>query len=418
MNDSAASAQPLQPPGSAPSPSAGQHVEGFAESAPLADPGLSQTVGSSISDDMARHSPRNAGPDGRTLPAADSAEHSQARFALDRTDVLAAEALGSSERTAAARALAEAQDKARTSLARAVDNAPLRTKVTLVALGAVVCGAAVAVAQSRLQLDVLPGVLLLMGVAAALIGLGQWWIAGPIDRLAGRLESLARSRRAVALRDLPLDRRDEVGRIASAMHKICLAAIRCDYDSRQLRRTLDQRVETRTRKAVAMLERMAMRDPLTELGNRRALDARFPDLFAMAQQSDQDLTCLMFDLDNFKAVNDQLGHHAGDEMLVLLAGLISAHVRTDDLAARLGGDEMCLIMPGADAERAANLADRLRQLFDQQAKLMNPDGPHAGVSAGVASLKRDRPESHTELLDKADQRLYTAKRSGKGCTGR
>ncbi|MEM9295458.1 MAG: GGDEF domain-containing protein [Planctomycetota bacterium] len=404
----APAAQPVQPEPSPPNPPAGQHVDAFAESAALPDGQVSDTVGSSMNGDMPRHSPRTNA----------TAEPSQARFALDRTDVLAAEAMGASERTATAQALAEAKDKARSGVRRAIDNAPLRTKVTLLALAAVVCGAGVAGAQTQLSLQVMPSILLLVAVAGLLIGLGQWWIAGPVDRLAARLESLARSRRTVALRDLPLRRSDEVGRIASAMHKICLAAIRCDYDSRQLRRTLDQRVQNETRKAVAMLERMAMRDPLTELGNRRALDARFPDLFALAQAQGQDLTCIMFDLDNFKAVNDQLGHHAGDEMLVLLAGLIQAHVRSDDLAARLGGDEMCLIMPGADTKRAADLADRMRVLFDQEAKRMNPDGPHAGVSAGVASLSKDKPTTHEELLDMADQRLYEAKRSGKGRTGR
>ena len=298
------------------------------------------------------------------------------------------------------------------------DDTPLRTKTNLLVFLAVFTGAAVALLPSVAGFDRGPALLALLLAAVVICGLAQVWITHPLCRLAHRLERLAKTRRTLGLRDLPLSRRDEVGRIARAMHQVCLAAIRCDYDTRQLRRTMDARVEAETQKAVSLLRRMAMRDPLTELGNRRYLDNRLPEVFDAARVAGEDVACVMFDLDNFKQVNDQLGHHAGDETLVLLAGLLSAHVRSDDLAARLGGDEMCIVLPGADAERAARLADRVRELFDQQSRLMHPGGPHAGVCAGVASLRHDKPEDPKALLAAADTRLYQAKRRGKGRTCR
>ncbi|MFW5683090.1 MAG: GGDEF domain-containing protein, partial [Phycisphaeraceae bacterium] len=108
------------------------------------------------------------------------------------------------------------------------------------------------------------------------------------------------------------------------------------------------------------------------------------------------------------------GHAAGDELLVLLGSLLQASTRDDDLACRLGGDEFAVFMPGVSDQRLHNFTQQLTRHFRQQVRAMHPGGPFADLSIGIATMKRDGLHTGQKLLDKADERLYQAKRSGKG----
>jgi diguanylate cyclase (GGDEF)-like protein len=248
-------------------------------------------------------------------------------------------------------------------------------------------------------------------VLIALYWVGQWWVSRPYRILADQAERLSRSGLTGALRGLPVGRRDEVGRIAKALHAMGVATTRSHMEALALRRTLDQRVLSATRRATNELSRLVMRDALTDLGNRRFLDENFGRLFESASASGTDLACVMLDLDHFKVANDALGHEAGDHLLVFLAGLIRATSRHDDLAVRLGGDEFVLIMPGSDLGRADQVAQLIRKLFTRQAYTMFPNTRMLGVSYGVSSLKADNPPDPSALMRQADQRLYEMKRS-------
>ena len=102
-------------------------------------------------------------------------------------------------------------------------------------------------------------------------------------------------------------------------------------------------------------------DPLTGLGNRRTLIERFPQIAASCARTGRPLSVAMIDLDDFKLFNDRYGHLAGDDVLSDLARLVRSVLRDEDLAARFGGEEICLVLPGAEPEQGAAVLERLRQ---------------------------------------------------------
>ena len=307
-----------------------------------------------------------------------------------------------------------------------LDDAPLRSKVALMVVAGVMVGIGVHLTSERMHNSVILGrqvpaeIIAMLGFLIAgsvLIALGQWWIASPYDRLVKQIDRVANRRRVTDLSALPLTRRDEAGRIARAMHRVTTVAIRDGREARQLRRTLDRRVKDEIRRATTQLRRLALRDALTELGNRRFLDLQLPRIVEAAEASHTDVSAMVIDMDGFKQVNDRLGHDAGDELLVLVAGLLKACTRHDDLTARLGGDEFVVLMPGCDIQRACELADSIRMLFRQQARsMLEKAGLNADLSVGVASLDEDNLSEGYDLIKLADQRLYQAKRTGKGKT--
>ncbi len=165
------------------------------------------------------------------------------------------------------------------------------------------------------------------------------------------------------------------------------------------------------------LEAMAWTDPLTGLANRRQLDQRLPQLFAEAVRYDKDLACLMIDLDHFKEVNDNLGHAKGDEVLLLVARLISSGVRTSDIAARYGGDEFVVIMPQTSARTAARVARRIVEGLERSLESIGAAvtaGPRCGMSVGVSCLKTSQPIDGEDMISQADSALLAAKTAGKG----
>ena len=256
---------------------------------------------------------------------------------------------------------------------------------------------------------------LIGGLTSLLIG-SYWWVADPLLRLSHRLEMLARAQSTGGIKALPTDREDEVGEVARSARLLCEAAIRDAHEAKRLRRTLDSLVAKETKRATVQLERLAMRDPLTGLGNRRLLEERMGSLMAACRASGEDLVCMLVDVDNFKAVNDELGHAAGDEVLSLIGRMLAGSVRAEDVAVRLGGDEFVLFLPSATAERAGALSEQLRGLLRQQVRRVHPQGPWADLSAGIATLKREGCANGEELLAMADEHLYAAKRAGKGRT--
>jgi diguanylate cyclase (GGDEF)-like protein len=294
--------------------------------------------------------------------------------------------------------------------------APIRAKAATLGVLGVVGGAAVTLGQAWLGLPPWGLAVGLACVLGAIAWLAQAWVAAPMDDLVRRLELLARSARPQMLGDLPTERTDEIGRIARSVQRIAGEAVRNHHEARQLRQTLDHRVAIQTSQAVRQLKQMAMRDALTDLGNRRYLDEHLEQLVKVSLAAHSDVVCLMIDVDKFKQVNDTLGHQAGDELLTLIGGLIKASVRFDDLCVRLGGDEFVVLLAGATLARAEALAEGLRKHLGQQVRARFPDGPHADLSIGVASLLMDRCDTGERLLAMADARLYEAKRQGRGCT--
>jgi len=163
--------------------------------------------------------------------------------------------------------------------------------------------------------------------------------------------------------------------------------------------------------ALSRFEVLASTDPLTGLANRWRLQEQATALFAESARHGFDLSCIMIDLDNFKSVNDGLGHHRGDELLTITGRLINAQIRLSDLAARFGGDEFVILLPHTSAEDATILAHRLQRAFGKQTdEVLREEGFSCAMSAGVASLCDCEPDSVEALIATADEALYAAKR--------
>ncbi len=259
-----------------------------------------------------------------------------------------------------------------------------------------------------------PAILMLAALMAGVVALGQRWIAAPLRNLLALADRAMAVDRPNPLTDLPTHRRDEIGHLARIIESLSRGAVRDYHDAKQLRRTLDHRVEQATQQATRQLQHMAMRDAMTDLGNRRFLEENLPGLFESCRSSGTDLVCLTIDVDHFKQINDTLGHSAGDDLIKFIANLIRGSIRHGDYAVRLGGDEFLILMPGCPLPRVKQFAEQLTALFRQHARTAIKSNPKPDLSMGVASVNRDRIEKPIDLLERADANLYHAKRAGKG----
>ncbi len=161
------------------------------------------------------------------------------------------------------------------------------------------------------------------------------------------------------------------------------------------------------------IRQLSLRDPLTGLANRRFLHENEKHLIAAARRSWTQMAVLVVDLDDFKAVNDRLGHAAGDEVLVTSAERMKELVRKADVIARFGGDEFVLVLAQVeDAAAAREVAGRVVESLSRPVPLANGRTARIGASVGIAMCCTDG-ETLDDLLRKADAALYVAKREGK-----
>jgi two-component system cell cycle response regulator len=161
----------------------------------------------------------------------------------------------------------------------------------------------------------------------------------------------------------------------------------------------------------------SMRDTLTFLPNRRSLVERLGSEIGHARRSDGELSVLMIDIDDFKEVNDKLGHLAGDEVLRTIALIGSRIVRAGDMFSRYGGEEFVVLARDAKKDEATELAERLREAIAALRVEVGGGVIAVTVSIGVAALSECAAgDDGTELLARADARMYTAKVSGRDRT--
>jgi len=163
------------------------------------------------------------------------------------------------------------------------------------------------------------------------------------------------------------------------------------------------------RAAVLRESELSLTDPLTSMLNGRAFHKAAERIMAHCRRTGRPLTVAYLDLDNFKMVNDQLGHQAGDAMLRGLAKRMRSSIRPDDVGARLGGDEFVVLFPEIGAAEAARALERLRSSL---ATVLG-SGPVAVTSSAGAVTFLTVPASIEEMLHAADSRMYAAKTAGK-----
>jgi diguanylate cyclase (GGDEF)-like protein len=168
-------------------------------------------------------------------------------------------------------------------------------------------------------------------------------------------------------------------------------------------------LRARLQEVMEVLSEAASTDPLTGLANRRQFNGVLARELARAQRDKRPVSLIVLDLDHFKTVNDSAGHDAGDEVLRLVAAVLTEHSRTVDLPARLGGEEFALILPDTDAEGGVLVAERLRLEVQRRTKR---GGPGVTVSLGVACSPSGGRDADA-LVQDADSALYVAKNGGR-----
>jgi len=160
----------------------------------------------------------------------------------------------------------------------------------------------------------------------------------------------------------------------------------------------------------------AMLDPLTGIKNRKTFDAAIATHVQAAKEQNSSLALILADIDFFKTFNDRWGHQTGDQVLRLVAEVMNANVKGQDILARYGGEEFAIILPGTCLENAGMLADRIRQAVEARRLKKRRTGEDLGVvtmSMGVAEINVD--DTIETLIERADICLYAAKGNGRNC---
>ncbi|HEX3393758.1 MAG TPA: GGDEF domain-containing protein [Acidimicrobiales bacterium] len=163
---------------------------------------------------------------------------------------------------------------------------------------------------------------------------------------------------------------------------------------------------------VESLAHTAATDRLTGLANRHSFEDLMEREFERARRANLSLTLVLGDLDGLKAVNDQFGHRAGDEVLRRVAGVLSEQCRQAEPPVRLGGDEFAFVLVATDASVAHHFAERIRVAVRDE---FAADAVPVTISLGLASYPRHSP-GLADLFRAADDAVYAAKREGRNCT--
>ena len=157
--------------------------------------------------------------------------------------------------------------------------------------------------------------------------------------------------------------------------------------------------------------RLAMTDGLTKVANRHAYNERIATEIGYYRNHKTPLSLLVFDLDEFKSINDTYGHKAGDKVIKGTAEILKNNIRSNDFVARYGGEEFVVLLPSTAIDRSEALANKLRELIEYNEYFFNNVKVPVTVSVGIAEIKMN--ETDKELFERADAALYKAKKSGR-----
>ncbi len=188
---------------------------------------------------------------------------------------------------------------------------------------------------------------------------------------------------------------------------VLVAKVRRMIEERKRLLELDSRVKS--------AEADAARDVLTGLYNRRHFESLFEGELAYSRRHSVPLSLVVLDLDHFKSLNDNFGHQMGDKVLSHFADSLRENLRAEDHAFRIGGEEFALLLRGTDADGASIMVSRLRDVFlNHPIDVGEKTGYRISFSSGV--IAADQELAIEELISRADEALYSAKRAGRNRT--
>ena len=245
--------------------------------------------------------------------------------------------------------------------------------------------------------------------AIAGVGIAVWLIdrmlvaaAGPLRQLLQLLESVTAVRRRGGIPEPGSE--DEVSALARSFRHM-LKRIH------ERERELEQELRDRKR-AEQNLAQLAHYDALTSLPNRNFFNTQLTEVLASAREGERAVALLFIDLDNFKIVNDTLGHHVGDLLLAAAAGRLRNSVRASDITYRLGGDEFTVILGDVDtAEHAGQIAAKIIEALAKPFRLLDID-VHVSASVGISLYPKDGGDA-ARLMKCCDMAMYHAKERGR-----
>ncbi len=220
-----------------------------------------------------------------------------------------------------------------------------------------------------------------------------------MDRVPRELEPAMRealqmlSRQVVALLDM----------------RRAMAGLRKTTDDLLDRQMQLERYQQRLEQMNQVLVAQTTLDPLTGVENRRAFDHIMNEQSSRTERSHSPLALAIIDMDNFKVVNDDLGHVVGDQALQQVARILQAHARTYDHVTRYGGDEFALILPDTPIDAAMVVAQRVRKAVHDFT------WPHKPLTISVGVATTSTEQGSMNIVERADRALYQAKRNGRNC---
>jgi diguanylate cyclase len=170
-----------------------------------------------------------------------------------------------------------------------------------------------------------------------------------------------------------------------------------------------QKVINDLKSKLEMVEVEANLDPLTDLFNRRSLERALKEFFTLCKQSKMSFSLVLIDLDDFKYVNDNYGHHVGDLVLAKVAKVLRTNMRAKDIVGRWGGDEFVAIMPNTDLENAKKVLERIKSQLEKMEILAEGKRFKVSISAGVVQCGENF-QSWLDMVKEADRVMYEDKK--------
>ncbi len=188
----------------------------------------------------------------------------------------------------------------------------------------------------------------------------------------------------------------------------------------QLSATLDELQQTagqlsRSEALRDRYEKLTYYDVLTGLPNRRYLEVFFKQLLSRCLRKGTSLACLMIDIDNFKMINDSLGHIIGDRVLQELGVVLNQKNRGHEFVSRYGGEEFTILLENISTDNALNVGERIRAIVEEHTFNAEDQAVKTTISLGISVQKPGEETTVTEILEKADAALYEAKKRGRNC---